>query len=87
AFYEILTNQPGKSSWPITGATFILMHKQQDKPAQGTEALKFFDWAYANGGKLADDLDYVPLPDATVALVRKAWAQVKDSSGKAVLVK
>ncbi|MBL8485287.1 MAG: phosphate ABC transporter substrate-binding protein PstS, partial [Rhodocyclaceae bacterium] len=47
AFYEILTNQPGKSSWPITGATFILMHKQQDKPAQGTEALKFFDWAYA----------------------------------------
>lgn len=77
AFYEILTNQSGAESWPITGATFILLHKKQDKPEQGKEVIKFFDWAYKNGGKMADDLDYVPMPDATVGLVQKAWAQVK----------
>src|SRR3990172_6049276 len=60
AFAEILTNQPGKNSWPITGATFILMHKVQAKPEQGTEVMKFFDWAYANGDKMAADLIYVP---------------------------
>ncbi|AYH43747.1 phosphate ABC transporter substrate-binding protein PstS [Azoarcus sp. DN11] len=86
-FYEILTNQAGKDSWPISGATFILMHKVQDKSAQGTEVLKFFDWAYAKGDKMADDLDYVPLPDATVKQVRSAWGEIKDTSGKAVLAK
>ncbi|MBL8473756.1 MAG: phosphate ABC transporter substrate-binding protein PstS [Rhodocyclaceae bacterium] len=87
AFYEILTNQSGKGAWPISGATFIVLHKVQAKPAQGMEVLKFFDWAYANGGKMADELDYVPLPDATVGLIRKAWEQVKDASGKVVLAK
>ena len=59
----MLTDQPGKDAWPISGATFILMHKAQDKPANAANALKFFDWAYANGDKMADDLEYVPLPD------------------------
>lgn len=84
AFYEILTNQPGKASWPITSATFILMHQVQDKPEQGANVLKFFDWVYAHGDKMAEELDYVPLPDATVKLIESSWAQIKDASGKAV---
>jgi phosphate transport system substrate-binding protein len=86
SFFEILTNEPGKDSWPITGATFILMHKIQDKPAQGVEVLKFFDWAYKNGGKMADELDYVALPDSLVKLIHTAWGNIKDASGKAVWV-
>ncbi len=84
AFYEILTDQPGKNAWPITSATFILMHKQQDKAAQATEALKFFEWAYREGGKMALELEYVPLPKATVDLIRASWGQMKDASGAAV---
>ncbi|OHC66593.1 MAG: phosphate ABC transporter substrate-binding protein PstS [Rhodocyclales bacterium GWA2_65_20] len=84
AFYEILTNEPGKDSWPITGATFILMHKVQDKPAQAAEVLKFFDWSYKNGGKMADQLDYVPLPDKLVKLIHASWGEIKDTSGKGV---
>ena len=88
SFYQVLTEQPGKDSWPITGATFILMHKAQDKPVSATNTLKFFDWAYANGDKMADDLDYVPLPASVKDLVRKLWAdQIKDASGKAVAFK
>ncbi|MBI3479660.1 MAG: phosphate ABC transporter substrate-binding protein PstS [Nitrosomonadales bacterium] len=84
-FYEILTDETGKNSWPISGATFILMHKVQDKPETGTEVLKFFDWAYGNGDKLASDLDYVPLPADVTKLIRAAWkAQIKDATGKAV---
>ena len=84
-FYQVLTEQPGKDAWPISGATFILMHKLQDKPAQGTGSLKFFDWAYANGDKMAADLEYVPLPDSVKALVRKQWGDIKDAGGKAVV--
>jgi phosphate transport system substrate-binding protein len=85
AFYEILTNQPGKQSWPITGATFILLHKVQGKPQSAVEVLKFFDWSLKNGGKLALDLDYVPLPDSVVKLINTSLAQnVKDGSGKAL---
>ena len=65
--YQILTNQPGKNSWPITGASFILMHTKQDKPQNAAEVLKFFDWAYKNGGKLAEELDYVPMPEQRCA--------------------
>ena len=84
-FYEILTDEPGKESWPISGATFILMHKAQEKPETGKEVLNFFDWAYDNGGKLAADLDYVPLPENVVKLIRAAWkAQIKDVNGKAL---
>jgi len=86
-FYQILTEQPGKDSWPITGATFILMHKQQDKPVNAANVLKFFDWAYANGDKLADDLDYVPLPHAVKDKVHKQWAEIKDAAGKPVAAK
>ncbi len=85
SFYQILTNQPGDGSWPMTGATFILMHKVQDKPAQAATALKFFDWAYKNGDKTADDLDYVPMPAAVKQQIEKLWvAEIKDAAGKPV---
>jgi phosphate transport system substrate-binding protein len=81
-FYQVLTDQPGKESWPITGATFIMMHKLQDKPAQAAAVLKFFDWAYKEGDKMAADLEYVTLPDSVKALVRKQWGEIKDAGGK-----
>ena len=87
SFYQILTEQPGKDSWPISGATFIMMHSKQDKPAQATHALKFFDWAYSSGDKMADDLDYVPMPDAVKAAIRQSWSKITDGGGKAVAVK
>jgi phosphate transport system substrate-binding protein len=88
SFYQVLTGQPGKDSWPITAATFILMYKQQDKPANGKATLKFFDWAYASGDKMASDLDYVPMPDSVVELIHKLWNDtIKDGSGAAVAFK
>ncbi len=85
-FYKILTDEAGKESWPISGATFVLMHKAQEKPETGKEVLKFFDWAYDKGGKLASELNYVPLPDNVVKLIRAAWkAQVKDAAGNALM--
>ena len=87
-FFQILTEQPGKDAWPLTGATYILMYKQQDKPASASNTLKFFDWAYNSGDKMADDLDYVPLPAALKELVRKQWADnLKDAGGKAIAFK
>lgn len=86
-FYQILTNQPGKDAWPISGATYILMHTKQDKPANATEALKFFGWAYKNGEKAAADLDYVPMPKPVIAAIEKAWGEIKDASGKPVAFK
>jgi phosphate transport system substrate-binding protein len=80
-FYMILTDQPGQNSWPITGATFILMQKAQDNPGQAEEVLKFFSWAYANGGKMAEDLVYVPMPDSVVKLIEASWAQIKTTGG------
>lgn len=78
-----LTNQPGAQAWPITGATFILVHKSPDKPDQVAETLKFFDWAYRSGGQLAAGLDYVPLPDRVADQVRQVWTKdIKDKSGK-----
>ena len=86
-FYQVLTGQPGKDSWPITAATFILMHKVQDKPANAMHSLKFFDWAYREGDKMADDLDYVPMPDSVKQLVQKLWKdQLKDTSGKTIVM-
>ncbi|MPN08967.1 Phosphate-binding protein PstS [bioreactor metagenome] len=84
SFYQILTNQPGKNAWPITSATFILMHKTQEKPAQAATSLKFFDWAYKQGDKTAADLDYVPMPDAVKNVIFKSWNDIKDTSGKVV---
>ncbi|MBF8176699.1 phosphate ABC transporter substrate-binding protein PstS [Herminiimonas contaminans] len=81
----ILTNQAGKSSWPITGASFILLHKSQASAERAKEVLKFFDWSYKNGGAMASDLDYVAMPAPVVKLVQDAWkANVKDASGKAI---
>ncbi|MCX7242108.1 MAG: phosphate ABC transporter substrate-binding protein PstS [Burkholderiales bacterium] len=87
SFYQIITDQPGKSTWPISTATYILMHAKQDKPANASEALKFFNWAYANGDKAASDLDYVALPDSVVALIQKSWGEIKDGAGKPVAFK
>ncbi len=87
SFYQILTNQPGKESWPITGATFILMQKSQDKPAQAATSLKFFEWAYKSGDKIAADLDYVPMPEAVKATILKSWAGIQDTAGKAIAYK
>ncbi|MDE2367447.1 MAG: phosphate ABC transporter substrate-binding protein PstS [Burkholderiales bacterium] len=88
SFYQVLTNQPGKAAWPITGATFILMHKVQDKPASATQVLKFFDWSYNNGDAMAVSLDYVPLPASVKALIHKEWTDsIKDAAGKAIAQK
>ena len=80
-----LNNQAGDAAWPITSASFILMHKVADKPARSAEALKFFKWALENGQKLAIDLDYVPLPKSVVAQIEASWAAIKDAGGKTVL--
>jgi phosphate transport system substrate-binding protein len=85
SFYQILTNQPGKDSWPITGATFIMMHLKQDKPPQAAASLRFFDWAFKNGDKVADELDYVPMPDSVKATIRQQWSKIVDASGSPVL--
>jgi phosphate transport system substrate-binding protein len=87
SFYQLITNQPGKNAWPITTATFILMHVKQDKPANATEAFKFFTWAFKNGDASAAALDYVPMPDSVIGAIEKAWSQVTDASGKPVALK
>jgi phosphate transport system substrate-binding protein len=85
-FYQILTNAPGKTSWPITSASFILMQTKQDKPQNAAEVVKFFDWAFKNGQKMASELDYVPMPEGVVKLIADAWkVQLKDGSGKPIL--
>ena len=85
SYYQILTEQPAKEAWPITGATFILMYRSQAKPANAAHALKFFDWSYTSGDKMASDLEYVPLPDTLKALVRKTWADnIKGVDGKVI---
>ena len=87
SFYQLITDQPGKGTWPISTATFILMHIKQDKPANATEVLKFFNWAFANGGKAASDLDYVPMPAPVIATIQKSWAEIKDGAGKPIAFK
>ena len=82
-FKLVLVNQPGKGSWPITGASFILLQKSSDKADQAKEVLKFFDWAYHNGGPAAQDLAYVPIPESVYKLVEDAWTKnLKGSDGK-----
>ena len=84
-FGVILTDQPGKQSWPVTGASFILMQAKQDKPQNALEVMKFFEWSFANGAKMAEELDYVPIPGPLAKDIASAWkAQVKDGSGKAL---
>lgn len=84
--YLILTDQPGAKSWPLTGASFILMHKMQEDPATAKEVLKFFRWVFENGEKSASELDYVSMPDSVVKLIQFEWKkQIKDKSGKSLL--
>ena len=87
SFYQVLTDEPGKNAWPITGATFVLMQRVQDKPAQGTAAIRFFDWSYTNGDKAASDIDYIVLPESVKTLIRKEWGTLKDTSGKQIAMK
>ena len=83
----ILANQPGAASWPMTAATFILIPKQPQDAAAATEALKFFAWAYAKGGKMAEALDYVPMPAKVVGVIEAMWAKsITDTSGKPIHV-
>jgi phosphate transport system substrate-binding protein len=80
----VLTNQPGAKSWPITGASFILVHQKQEKPENGKEVLKFFEWSFKNGTAAAAELDYVPMPEPVVKQIQAAWKGVTDASGKAL---
>ncbi len=83
--YLILTDAPGAKSWPIAGATFILLHKTQDKPENAKQVLKFFEWAYGHGDRMAESLDYVPMPDSVVKMIQTSWkTNLKDSSGQPV---
>ncbi|RJP77747.1 MAG: phosphate ABC transporter substrate-binding protein PstS [Candidatus Zixiibacteriota bacterium] len=81
-YYVVLVNEPGETSWPITGATFILIHKQIADPQVGKAMLNFFDWSYKNGDDMAKSLDYVPLPDNVVELVEKTWSSQVTANGK-----
>jgi phosphate transport system substrate-binding protein len=83
-FYLVLTDQPGKESWPITGASFILMHKKQNNPDHARAMLAFFEWCYAEGGKMAEELDYIPMPESVVTVVKDTWKEIKTSDGKPV---
>ena len=81
----ILTDMPGADSWPITAASFILVHKQQTDAALGQATLQFFDWAFEHGAELARTLDYVPLPDAVVTQIRESWENdILDPDGQPI---
>jgi phosphate transport system substrate-binding protein len=86
-YYLILVDQPGAESWPITGASFILMHKQVKDAADAQIALKFFAWAYDKGDRMAEELDYVPIPDNVVRMVEQTWSSSIMANGKAVFMK
>jgi phosphate transport system substrate-binding protein len=87
-FYLVLTDQPGKDSWPITGASFILMHKNQEHPDRAREVLKFFKWSFTNGSKMAEELDYVPMPESVVKMVEATWSkEIKSNGGTAISLK
>ena len=84
-FYMVLTDQPGNDSWPITGASFILIYKDQQKPETAAAVLKFFDWSYRHGGEMADQLDYVPIPAQVVSLVEETWSkEIKGANNQAI---
>lgn len=83
--YLLLTNQTGKDSWPATGASFIIMHKQQADALTGRAILKFFDWSYKNGAKMSEELEYVHMPQAVIKLVQDNWKkELKDPSGQSI---
>ena len=84
-FGEILTDEPGDNTWPIAGATFILMHSKPARVEDAKAALKFFAWAYEKGGAMAGDLDYVPMPEAVVILVKSEWQKIVGGDGKPLM--
>ncbi|MBL8288925.1 MAG: phosphate ABC transporter substrate-binding protein PstS [Rubrivivax sp.] len=85
-FHQVLTDQPGKAAWPISGATFIIMHRAQAKQQAALSVVRFFDWAYGKGDAMAAELDYVPMPEAVKALVRKQWASaLRDEAGRPIV--
>jgi phosphate transport system substrate-binding protein len=84
AYDILLTNQPGEKSWPITCATFILMYEKAEKPETTKQVLDFFAWAYQNGDTMADELDYVPMPDKVVGLIENTWKQIKGPNGQTI---
>jgi phosphate transport system substrate-binding protein len=83
-FHLLLTNQPGKDSWPMTGASFILVHRHPTRPESVREVLNFFDWCYRNGAPLAEQLDYVPVPENVVRLVEQSWRQITGPDARPV---
>jgi phosphate transport system substrate-binding protein len=84
-FGVVLTDQPGKAAWPITGVTYAIVHKQQLDAAKGKDVLNFFDYAFRNGTAAANELDYVPMPESVAKLIETAWKNnLKDGAGKAV---
>lgn len=87
SFYQILTNQPAPEAWPITAATYIMMHSKQDKPENAAAVLKFFDWAYKNGDQYATELDYVAMPDDVKAVIVQSWGNIQDNSGNPIAYK
>ena len=82
SFYALLAHQSGKQTWPITGATFALIYKQQQRRLTAIEMLRFFDWSYGAGTKLADELQYVPMPKEVAQMIESAWAEVTDAHGQ-----
>jgi phosphate transport system substrate-binding protein len=83
-FYLMLVNEPGEQSWPIAGATYILMHKDQTNPAKARAMLKWFAWCFKHGGEMAKKLDYVPLPEKVVKMVEATWAKEIRVNGQPV---
>lgn len=84
SFYQILTDQPGAKAWPITSGTFVLVHKVSDKPQQTEAVLKFFDYGFSKGDKMASDLHYLPLPESVKNQIRSEWKGIKSTSGAAL---
>ena len=84
--YILLLDQPSPAAWPITGATFILVYRNQADAARGADVLKFFDWAYKKGDAMAAGLDYVPLPANIKNLLEKQWAKDVTANGQPVFV-
>jgi len=84
-YYLILTNQPGARSWPITGASFILMYKKQANPDIARAVIKFYDWSYHKGKKMANNLHYVPMPNKVISMIEKTWIKnIRTTNGKAI---
>ena len=83
-YYVVVTNQPGANAWPITGATFILMHKHPHRPDEAKAVLKFLDWSYSNGVQAAKALDYVPIPESVVNMIKETWRKEMKANGRSV---